>query len=74
MKRIAIQGIYVAALSVLLAFAACKSETDKNNTDGEPVKIVGDSLSPTGSDGLGREIDTVQRIERQLDSVNNLPQ
>lgn len=73
MKKIVKQGIFTVMLSGLLAFAACKSENDKN-TDGGPVKIVGDSLSPTGSDGLGREIDTVQRIERHLDSINNLPQ
>ena len=61
-------------LSSFFAFAACKSETDERNDEDEPVKIVGDSISPTGSDGLGREIDTVQRIERHLDSVNNIPQ
>lgn len=74
MKKLALKSFCLAAITIFFTFAGCKSEADERNTEGEPVKIVGDSLSPTGSDGLGREIDTVQRIERQLDSVNNLPQ
>lgn len=74
MKTLIKNHTYLVLLTLLFAFAACKGENNEGNTDGEPVKIIGDSLSPTGSDGLGREVDTVQRIERHLDSINNLPQ
>ena len=73
METLIKKGTFAVMISLLFAFAACKGENSESNTE-EPVKIVGDSLSPTGSDGMGREIDTVQSIERQLDSVNNLPQ
>lgn len=54
---------------VLIAFTSCKGESG-HDKEGEGQEIIADSISPTGSDGLGREVDTVQQIKTQNDSVN----
>lgn len=65
--------IVIAIFAIVLGFTGCKGENTEQDNDGE-VEIVGDSINPTGSDGLGREIDTVEQIERaQQDTIITSP-
>jgi hypothetical protein len=74
MKQLTIlRFIGIAIFATVLGFTGCKGESTEQENDGE-VEIVGDSINPTGSDGLGREIDTVEQIERsQQDTVIATP-
>ena len=63
----------IAIFATVLGFTGCKGDNSEQENDGE-VEIVGDSINPTGSDGLGREIDTVEQIERaQQDTIVTSP-
>ncbi|WP_297334334.1 hypothetical protein [Flavobacterium sp.] len=59
--------IALFALTLLFSITACK-DNKQNDMDGdETVTETGlDSISDVGSDGLGREIDTVSEIERDV--------
>jgi len=63
----------VAAMAAVFTLASCKGDDAEERNDND-VEIIGDSIAPTGSDGLGREIDTVEQIERSLqDTVITRP-
>ena len=70
MKRKAVaKTIGAVVLAAIFSLAACKGENPEQEADTD-TEVVGDSINPTGSDGLGREIDTVEQIERaQQDTV-----
>jgi len=51
------------ALIACLALSSCKDNKEAG-TNGD-TEVVTDSLTPVGSDGLGREVDTVNQISRQ---------
>lgn len=74
MKQLTIlRFIGIAIFATVLGFTGCKGDNSERENDGE-VEIVGDSINPTGSDGLGREIDTVEQIERaQQDTIVTSP-
>jgi len=59
----AIRTVGLAAMAAVFSLASCKGENTEQQADSD-TEIVGDSINPTGSDGLGREIDTVEQIER----------
>lgn len=68
-----IKPIGIAALAVC-SLASCKGENTGQQADSDTEVVVGDSINPTGSDGLGREIDTVEQIERsQQDTITPVP-
>jgi hypothetical protein len=55
------------ALALLVSTAACKGETQEEKENQTTTTETGlDSVSNVGSDGLGREIDTVSEIERDV--------
>ena len=73
MKESTLKLVGIAMFAIILGFAGCKGENTEQDADSD-VEIMGDSINPTGSDGLGREIDTVEQIERsQQDTLVATP-
>lgn len=59
--------IALFALTLLFNITGCKDNKQNDMEGDESVTETGlDSVSNVGSDGLGREIDTVSEIERDV--------
>lgn len=59
--------IALFALTLLFSITGCKDNKQNDMEGDETVTETGlDSVSNVGSDGLGREIDTVSEIERDV--------
>lgn len=72
MKKIINIVLYTVPMAAFLTFVSCKDNAEAENPDAnEPITVKVDTLNPVGSDGMGREVDTVNSIARDANNPVN---